>query len=87
MCQGFKAGMFHPAFEWCLSLCRHSQKQMLVPKGGLSRQMNVVDRPGSGTRSPQLLAWKQAAGRLKLGTEQDSVHREKESGGGCSKAE
>lgn len=49
--------------------------------------MNMVNRPGSGTQSPQPLAREKAAGRLELGTEQDDSHREKESGGGRSKAE
>lgn len=49
--------------------------------------MNMVDRLGSGTQSHQPLAQERAAGRLELGTEQDDGHREKESGGGYSKAE
>ena len=49
--------------------------------------MNMVDRPGSGTQSPQPLAQEKAAGSLKLGTEQDDGYWEKESRGGCSKAE
>lgn len=49
--------------------------------------MNMVDRPGSGTQSPQPLAQEKATGSLDLGMEQDDGHREKESRGGCSKAE
>lgn len=47
--------------------------------------MNMVDRPGAGTQSPQPLAQEKAAGSLDLGMEQDDSHREKESRGGCSK--
>ena len=39
-------------------------------KGGLRKQMDMVDRLGSGRQSPQPLAQEEAAGSLELGTEQ-----------------